>query len=64
MEELGIEEDLSDPPGALRPLVESVEMGTLTDRIGPDRMETFVTKLRQEETELLRGGVAGTSTAG
>jgi hypothetical protein len=54
MEELHIEEDVSDPPGALMPLLESVEMGTLTDRIGPDRMEAFVTKLRQEEIELLR----------
>ena len=54
MEELHIEEDLSDPPGALMPLLESVEMDTLTDRIGPDRMEAFVTKLRQEEIELLR----------
>jgi hypothetical protein len=55
MEELHIEEDVSDPPGALMPLLESVEMGTLTERIGPDRMEAFVTKLRQEEIELLQG---------
>jgi hypothetical protein len=53
MEELHIEEHLSDPPGALMPLLESVEIDTLMDRIGPDRMEAFMTKLRQEEIKLL-----------
>jgi hypothetical protein len=50
MEALGFEEedDPYDPPGSLRPLVEYVSLDALTDRIGPDRMAAFVTKLREE----------------
>jgi hypothetical protein len=50
MEELGITEDWEplNPPGSLAILVESVSMRQLTDRIGPDRMRAFVTKLREE----------------
>jgi hypothetical protein len=54
MEELHIEEEITDPPGSLMPLLEHVEMRTLTDRLSPDRMEAFVAKLRQEEIKLLR----------
>jgi hypothetical protein len=50
IEELGFEEedDPIDPPGSLRPLVEYVSLGALTDRIGPERITAFVTKLREE----------------
>ena len=64
MAKLRIEEDLSDPAGALMPLLERVEMDTLTDRIGLDRMEAFVTKLRREEIKLLRRAAKLAGTAG
>jgi hypothetical protein len=50
MEELGIDEEWEPlyPPGSLTLLVEYVSRRRLTDRIGPDRMRAFVTKLREE----------------
>jgi hypothetical protein len=71
MQALGAEEFEADPPGSLMSLVLTFVYGDadrpdpLLDRIGPDRMAAFVTKLRAEgpERDRDRGWTAGSPDA-